>query len=121
MEYNAWLKQSTKDFEVAKKNYLNKDYYVVAFFCQQAVEKALKALSIKKNKTILKIHDLVKLAREVQASLEIIEKCSKITPVYFEVRYPESDELPADKVNKREADELLLLSEEVIQWVKKNI
>lgn len=57
----------------------------------------------------------------MQASLEIIEKCSKITPVYFEVRYPESDELPADKVNKREADELLLLSEEVIQWVKKNI
>lgn len=54
MEYDAWLRQSTTDFEVAKKNYLNKDYYVVAFFCQQAVEKALKLFLLKRIKRFSK-------------------------------------------------------------------
>ncbi|MBI2112191.1 HEPN domain-containing protein [Candidatus Woesearchaeota archaeon] len=54
MEYDAWLRQSTTDFEVAKKNYLNKDYYVVAFFCQQAVEKALTLFLLKRIKRFSK-------------------------------------------------------------------
>lgn len=46
-----WLEQAEKDFEVAKKNFQLKEWYVVAFFCQQAVEKALKALYQEKKKS----------------------------------------------------------------------
>ena len=39
---NLW-EQTEKDFEVAEKNFKIKEYYVSAFFCQQSVEKTLKA------------------------------------------------------------------------------
>jgi HEPN domain-containing protein len=107
MEYKIWLQQANRDLEVAHRNHNNKDYYVVAFFCQQSVE---KALYLRKFRKLLKIHDLVKLAREVHAPGNIIKFCSRITPVYMEVRYPESDELPADKVSKQEAENLLQIS-----------
>ena len=43
-EAENWWKQALKDFEVAGKNLEIDQYYIVAFLCQQAVEKGLKAL-----------------------------------------------------------------------------
>jgi len=118
MSKEIWLEQAERDMKSAKNSLNSKDYYVSALLSQQAVEKALKFLFLKKNGKLMKIHDLVKLAREINAPQEIIEKCAKINPVYVEVRYPEGDELPADKINKNEAEEILLLAKEVLHWVK---
>ena len=120
-EAKVWLVQAQRDLISAQNSYNSKDYYVTAFFSQQAVEKGLKALYIKSFKNIWKIHDLVLLAKEVKAPPEIIEKCAIITPAYFEVRYPESDELPADKVGAQKAQELLHLAQEVLTWIEKTI
>ena len=100
MSDKVWLEQAKRDM-ISSHNSLNSgDYYVSALLAQQAVEKALKFLYIKRKNELLRIHDLVKLAKEVKAPDNILKSCAEINPVYVEVRYPEGDELPADKVNK---------------------
>ena len=63
---NLW-EQTEKDFEVAEKNFKIKEYYVSAFFCQQSVEKTLKAFfMIKKGKSAGPTHSLIYLAKETK-------------------------------------------------------
>ncbi len=106
----AWWKQAERDLKSSNNSLSSKDYYVSALLSQQAIEKALKCLYLKEKGELLRIHDVVKLAREVNAPLEIVKKCAVINPVYVEVRYPEGNELPADKINKNEAERLLEFS-----------
>ena len=68
-EINKWFNLAERDLVSAKKNFKKKIYYVSAFLCQQSVERGLKALYIKKYKELLKIHDLVKLAKKIDANL----------------------------------------------------
>ncbi len=117
-EVKNWWLQAQKDLEVVRKLNKVEEYYAAVFFCQQAVEKGLKALYIKEHKQIIKVHDLVKLAREVDAPKEVLQQCAVINPVYIEVRYPESDELPYKKVNAARAKELSLLAEKILQWIE---
>ncbi len=66
-EVEIWLKQALKDFESAKKNLKIREYYLVAFLCQQAVEKGLKALFIHLHKKLPeKTHSLIYLGRKVK-------------------------------------------------------
>ena len=116
-----WWKQAERDLKSSKNSLNSKDYYVSALLSQQAVEKALKCLYLKEKGELLRIHDVVKLAREVNAPLEIVKKCAEINPVYVEVRYPEGNELPADKINKNEAEKILEMAGEVLIWIKKQL
>ena len=79
----------------------------------------MKYLYLKERKELLRIHDLVKLARDVNAPEEIVVKCSKINPVYVELRYPDGNQLPADKITKNEAINILGLAKEILIWIKK--
>ncbi|MDP3989863.1 MAG: HEPN domain-containing protein [archaeon] len=119
-DVEVWLKQAKRDLKSAKNSLISGDYYVTALLCQQAVEKSLKYHYLQKNKDLLRIHDLVKLAREVGAPDNIIKACAEINPVYVEVRYPEGNELPFEKVNKKEAEYILKLTEIILQWIQKN-
>lgn len=118
-DINVWWKQASRDYTSARNSFNSRDYYVCALLCQQVVEKALKFLHLGRGEELERTHDLVKLAKDLQAPAEIIEKCSVINPVYIEVRYPEGEEFPASKVNKQEAEQLLQLTREILQWVKK--
>lgn len=120
-EVKNWWLQAKDDLEKARLLLDGRKYDGAAFFSHQAVEKGLKALYVEKYNDLLKIHDLVKLAREVGAPIEIVTKCSIITPVYFEVRYPEGDEPPFNKVDLAKAQELIVLSEEVLKWIEKEL
>ena len=116
-----WLEHAQSDLAAAHNSLKSKNFDWACFQAQQAVEKGLKAVYIKIHNRLFKIHDLVKLAREIKAPPGVIEKCSKINPVYFEVRYPEGDELPAEKISEQKTKELIILAEEVLLWVKKNL
>jgi len=117
-EIEIWIIQAQRDLKSAKNSFKSKDYYISAFLSHQVVEKLLKAVYIQKFQKIWKIHDLVILAKEINAPLTIIEKCAVLNPVYFEVRYPESEELPAKKINKIEADEMLAIAGDILKWVE---
>lgn len=117
-DIKVWWRQAVRDFSSARNSFQSRDFYVCALLCQQAAEKALKYTYLRRGNKLLRTHDLVKLAKEIDATPEIIKKCSEISPIYVEVRYPEGNELPASKVNKQEAEYLLKLTREILRWVK---
>ena len=84
-----WWKQSEKDFDAAKKNFTIKEYYLVAFLCQQSVEKALKAVYIEKLKTNPgPIHSLIMLATTVKLPEEYFTILRKLSVDFISTRYP---------------------------------
>ncbi|MBS3072110.1 HEPN domain-containing protein, partial [Candidatus Pacearchaeota archaeon] len=89
-----------------------------AFFLQQSAEKALKALLIKRMKELMKTHDLVVLARKLNAPEETIEHCKKLTVVYLETRYPDTN---IAKEIKEEIENLKDSAKEILKWTKKNL
>ncbi len=60
-----------------------------SFYSQQAAEKALKSLYIARFGELWRIHDLVKLARKLDAPDEIVKSCAEINPTYTAARYPD--------------------------------
>ena len=63
-EIANWLKKAEHDLNAVKSSIKTKNYDWACFQAQQAAEKALKALFIKKYKRLWKIHDLVKLLND---------------------------------------------------------
>jgi HEPN domain-containing protein len=60
-----WLNRAEHDLKTSKVNLEQKIYDAAAFYCQQSVEKALKALYIKQHSELVKAHDLNFLGRKV--------------------------------------------------------
>jgi HEPN domain-containing protein len=87
-EVKRWLEQAKRDLITAENSFESKDYYASSFWCQQAAEKALKALLIKKTGEFPKIHDLTNLARLNMVPQRIVELCAKLNPAYTNSRYP---------------------------------
>ena len=116
-EINEWFDKAKKDLKAAENSIKTKDYEWSCFQSQQAVEKALKAIYIKKNKKLLKVHDLVLLAKKINAPRKIILLCSKINPSYIETRYPDLSSFYGEE----EAKDILVYSHEVLKWTEKNL
>jgi len=62
-EVKEWWKQSKRDLITAENCKNSKDYYAGAFFCQQSVEKGLKALYIAKKRMFSGATPLVDIPR----------------------------------------------------------
>lgn len=111
-----WLKRAERDLKSANFNLEGGEFEVAAFLCQQAAEKALKAIYIKEFKELWKIHDLVELARKVRAPESVLESCDSLNRHYIETRYPieaEYDEKTAVKALKN--------AKEVVSWSRKKL
>ena len=109
-ETEKWLKQAKKDMRAANNSLNSKDYEWACFQAHQAVEKSLKALIIEKNSSLIKTHDLVLLAKKLDAPEEIKIKCSKINPSYVDTRYPDAPKAYSEE----EAKDIVKLAEEVM-------
>jgi len=116
-EVQDWWKQALMDMKNAEKNLKIEAHYVSAFLSQQAVEKALKTLLIKRTNNFPKIHDLVELSRKVDAPSDIVKLCAKINPAYTATRYPDV----ARDFDIDEVKEVMKSAKEVLKWVKKEI
>lgn len=122
-EVKRWMEQALADLKSARNSFKSKDYYLSAFMCQQAVEKVLKALYLKKYNELRKIHDLVYFAKELQLSEDLIQKCEILTKAYVETRYPDfgSGIIPAKKFSKEDAKNFLKIALEVLKCIRKMI
>jgi len=49
-EIEVWWKQAKADLQTAEVNLHQERHYAAVFFCQQAVEKALKTLVLKRKR-----------------------------------------------------------------------
>ncbi|MBS3068478.1 HEPN domain-containing protein [Candidatus Micrarchaeota archaeon] len=120
-DVSLWLKQSEADLDSAESLLEIKKYYASAFFSQQSTEKILKAACIKKFNELIKIHDLVFLARKLNAPEDIVNNCRYLNNVYIESRYPREIYAPAEIFSDEDAKKAIKLAKEVIKWAKKNL
>ncbi len=114
---DIWLKKAQEDFDTAFFNEEHKKFSYAAFLYQQSIEKALKALSIKRNKGLPKIHDCFSLAKNIGAPQSVLQQADVVTPYYFRTRYP--DALLVE-INKEDIELIRKAAKEVLTWIKKN-
>jgi HEPN domain-containing protein len=121
-----WYQQALEDLLTAEQLFKAQRYYAVAFWSQQAAEKALKALLIFNGK-IVRSHDLNEIIDIIEKELlinvsEIRDDANKLTIHYIVSRYPDAaNSIPARIYSINDAEDLLRRAKKVIEWVKQNL
>lgn len=94
-EEEVWLVQAEHDLEVAEYNLRGKFYAQCLVNCQQATEKALKAIYIAKHRQAPpRIHDIRALGGLVGRD-DLAPVLIGLTRWYTEARYPDTADTPA--------------------------
>ncbi|MBU0600639.1 HEPN domain-containing protein [bacterium] len=118
---DRWIKQALHDLENAKKNMEIGIYDVCLILCQQAVEKMLKALYIKKtgNESPPRIHSLRKLVEETNMSDKALTLVGELDSYYLALRYPDvTDRMPYEYCDQADANQGIKRAKEVIGLVE---
>ena len=117
-----WLELAEMDYGVAMhlfENYMPKPLEIICYHCQQAAEKAIKAVVISKDVQggVPKSHDLSFLLRQIKNYVQIEEKyydyADALVPYGITIRYPSELFL-----EERHAKEALQYAHEILDWVK---
>lgn len=101
-------------------------YYASVFFAQQAVEKALKALVLKKKRNPqapeMFSHSLIYLAKACQLPDRFHSFLRDLTSEYVNTRYPSAaDEPPEALYDRAIATRTFSMAKEVLEWIKKHL
>jgi HEPN domain-containing protein len=94
VEADAWLRRARDDLGAARKLLAGHDTFpaTASYHCQQAAEKALKAVLVADTVPIPKTHDLRVLIERcllLEPSLDALrDACDELTPFATEFRYP---------------------------------
>ena len=98
---------------------------IVAFHCQQTIEKYLKAFLIENDIPVIKTHDLIKLNGMIKEIKDLgfdENKLIIINEVYIESRYPgELGLLPDGVPSSEQAKEFVVYAKEVKTIIMKEL
>lgn len=120
-DVKLWMEQAMADLKTANVNLKGKRYYAVVLFCQQSLEKALKALWMKEIKSEFPyVHDLTLFMKKLELPKKFVNICKDLTTAYAETRYP-TDKIPLKKFSKHDAKEIFKSTKDVLEWIKKRI
>lgn len=120
---SVWIDIAYDDLDAAEHCFQGDRFLWAMFMCQQAVEKAIKAVYFEKTGlTPPKKHDLVSLA----GSAGLLEKCTKelrdllrrLSLYYIETRYPDKRAVLEAKCTKEHTKEILERSKGAVEWLK---
>lgn len=121
-ETKLWLTLAEDDFKNALLLWKNRRYGATVFFCQQAVEKILKAYIVEnKKKAPTKTHRIEVLIQEAELDTEEIKSpdAAELSKAYIRVRYPD---LSKQYYRRREnVEPLVLIARKVYLWVKEKL
>ena len=115
---SQWLERSNYDLETAKAMLDAGRYLYVAYMCQQAIEKLLKAIIAQHGKENLPIHNLNRLAelrRELAA--EQVDLLAELTAYNIEARYGDYKESLSEVVDFQKAKTLYTQTQDLFQWL----
>jgi len=115
-EFRVWFERAEIDLNTARNSLKSGDYYASIFWCQQAVEKGLKAVWIMEGNDLIKIHDLVVLGKKVGLPNNFFDDAAKLSSLYTGTRY-----VSVESFEKEEVDTFIKFSSEVLEWIKKKI
>lgn len=86
----SWWEQAQAELAAAKKNIGIGEYSTAVFLCQQATEKALKALYIERKREEARTHDLVEIASALDVPKTLLKNLFDLGPEYVVSRYPDA-------------------------------
>lgn len=124
-DVKTWLDFADYDLKTAIWELEGKIYTSCCYACQQAAEKALKALILAKGKVAPKVHSLDRLVSElknigVDAS-EIEEDTQLLDKYYISTRYPGQYGGPEGLYNKVDAKSAVVSAEKILNFVRQEI
>jgi len=116
MRYLDWFDKAKAELESAEILMMHDgSYAVIAFLCQQAIEKAYKGFILKRKEELVAGHSLVylcKIAMETDNSLkEFMKDSAYINQFYLESRYP--SDIPMD-INQSDAQECIEIARKIL-------
>jgi len=122
-DVNEWLRFVEMDMSTARhlfKIMHPKPLEIICFHCQQAAEKAIKALFILKEIEVIKIHDLIILLKKIETffsvPLSVKNASDDLTPFAATFRYPQYPDIDEDITRKALSD-----MDIVVDWCKEQI
>ncbi len=121
-----WIEISDYDFKTAEAMYRTGRYLYVAFMCQQAVEKIIKALITSiDHEYPPKIHKLESLANKAKIDNKLNDEqkdlLSELSFYYLNNRYPDLKKELSQLVDRKKSKELLGKTENFLKWMKQNL
>jgi len=121
-----WLSLAEYDLATAQDMSKAKRYLYVAFMCQQAIEKILKACYVKQhNSTPPYTHNLLRLIKELNFKDEMDDKMmaaiEELNSYYIESRYTEDIEELSKLLTEAKALSVLNSAKELFEWIKNNL
>lgn len=118
-EIENWWTQANRDLKTAQNSLGSGDYYASVFWCQQSVEKALKAVFILvKKASASTTHSLIYLATEIKVERSFFPFLRELTPGYVNTRYPDvADTIPSEMYDEQKASELLAKAGDLLRWL----
>ncbi len=123
-ETTLWLERASYDLETAEAMLKSSRYLYVAFACQQAVEKYMKALIQEKTGRHPPFtHNLAALtkAAEMEFSENQQEFLIILTQYYLNTRYVDYKQKLSQEMNRDKARECLQKTKEIVACLKKEL
>ncbi len=116
-----WIDRVEYDMETANAMYKTGRYLYVVFMCQQAVEKAFKAVLSLQRRPIIPIHNISKLAKKADMLEELTEEqrilLDNLSTYYLNSRYKETIQELSRAIGNETSKEYLEKSKDFIQWL----
>ena len=113
-----WWQRSARDLQAAKSLKGDDFWETCVFTCQQAAEKALKALwTDKRSDTPPRTHRVGELAQKLGAPIEVVKAGNTLFGDYETSRYPVGgSDVPTAPYTREDAEDRLKKAEEIIKW-----
>lgn len=115
-----WAGQAQYDLDTARAMLASDRRLYVLFCCQQAVEKALKAVVVDRSGEFPpRTHSLPRLIEAAGLQIEParMDFFAELTSYYIQTRYPEEIESLGAGITRDMASETLRRSEEAVKWL----
>ncbi|MBW3625059.1 MAG: HEPN domain-containing protein [Armatimonadetes bacterium] len=94
-------------------------YYASVFFAQQSAEKALRAANMESLNKNPKGHNLIAMANNLNAPIEIMNFSAELNADFLNTRSPEAaDGIPFQLYTQEDAILHLQAAQEIVEWVR---
>jgi len=120
--FEEWFLQSDYDFGTAEAMYDSGRYVYCVFMCHLAIEKALKALIVKRLEQVpSKTHNLIYLIESLALSLpdEMFKIAYKLNDASIPTRYPDELYKVLNEFSRDVTFGLLNDTRRILEWIKK--
>lgn len=119
LRYKDWYEKSQRDIRAArvlKENDCGND--LVAFHCQQAIEKALKGFLLWRKGELVEGHSLIYLCKQAvcfgPGLKSHLKDCAFVNQFYIETRYPADQPI---QISEEQVNDCIRIAEEMYSMI----